>query len=134
MRIIRDREEAPEQERDYTKRGEMVAHIIAGHFVDGDLSLVGFAGRRLRIGKPHPEIAVRRCIDRALAAMGIADLRRETLRRLEIDDQAVIGEKPIDVADDRDRNAIEPDLDLFLIGVWHTVLAQFGERAGDPTG
>ena len=112
----------------------MVADIIAGHFVDRDLAPVGLARRRLGVGKPHSEIAVRRRVDRALATMGVADLRRETLRRLEIDDQSMTGEKPIDIADDRDRDAIKPNLDLFLVAVWRSILAKLRECPGYPTG
>ena len=46
----------------------------------------------------------------------------------------MIGEAPVDIADDRDGNVVEPNLDFFLEAVRRAVLAKLGERAAHPAG
>ena len=85
----------------------------------------------LGVGKAHPEIAMGGGIDRALPAVACADRGWQSFGGLEIDDQAMGREPPIDEADHRNGDIIEADFNLALIavGIGQTVLPKFGQRA-----
>jgi hypothetical protein len=63
-------------------------------------------------------------VDGALAPVGVADGRRQPLRGLEIDDQAMLVEAPVGVADHRHGHIIESDFDPILVGRRDAVLAE----------
>lgn len=87
----------------------------------------------LGVGKAHPEIAMGSGIDRALAPVARADRRRQSFGGLEIDDQAMGREPPIDEADYRNGDIVQADFNLALIaiGIGQPILPKFGQRAAD---
>jgi hypothetical protein len=84
-------------------------------------------------GEAHPEITMGGGIDRALAPVARADRRWQAFGGLEIDDQAMGREPPIDEADHRNGDIVQADFDLALIaiGIGQTILPEFGECAAD---
>lgn len=130
-RVLREREEASEPQRDLAERREMAADVVGGHRVDRHRSPVLLAGRGLHVGEAHPEVAVGAGVDGALAPMRIGDCRRQPFAGLEVDDEPVLFEQPVDIAHDRDRHIVELDLDSMLIGRRDAVLAQLSQGVGD---
>jgi hypothetical protein len=66
--------------------------------------------------------------------MGVADGRWQALGGLEIDEETVLIEAPVGVADERHRHVIESDLDPILIGGRDAVLPELREPMLDVTG
>ena len=73
-------------------------------------------------------------VDGALAPVGVADGGRQPLGGLEIDDQAVLIEAPVEVTDDRDGHVLESDLDPILIGGRTAVLPELRQAVLDVAG
>jgi hypothetical protein len=126
-------EESPEREGDQPKRRQMGAHVIARYFENLDLPPLALGRSGFGVGEAHPEIAMGGGIDRALASVARADRRRQSFGSLEIDDQAMGGEAPVDESDHRNGDIVQADFDLALIpvGIGQTVLPEFGECAAD---
>ena len=124
-------EESPEREGDKPKSREVRAHIIARHFENLDLPPIALGRSGLGVGKAHPEISVGGGIDRALPAVACADRGWQSFGGLEIDDQAMGREAPIDEADHRNGDIVQADFDLALIaiGIGQAILPKLGEGA-----
>ncbi len=129
-------EEAPEREGDQPKRGDMFAHIIARHFKNLNLPPIALGRHGLCISKAHSEIAMGRGINSTLPPMACADRRRQPFGRLEINNQPMGREAPIDKADHRNGDIIQADFNLALIaiGIRQAILPEFGERAAHIAG